>query len=70
MNLEKFGSEIKQARQKKQLTQEKAAELVGISRSHYAGIEGGRISPGSETLSLIGEKLEIDLNVIKSDSDI
>ncbi|HLL60244.1 MAG TPA: helix-turn-helix transcriptional regulator [Candidatus Nitrosocosmicus sp.] len=40
-----FGNNVRAAREKKNLSQEQVADLVGISVSYYAGIERGEENP-------------------------
>ncbi|CAN5171873.1 hypothetical protein BH09PAT1_BH09PAT1_1670 [soil metagenome] len=42
---EEFGKNIRHVREKRNLSQERVAELVGISLSYYAGIERGEENP-------------------------
>ena len=46
------------------LTQTDVAAAVGISRSHYAGIEGGTADPSLDLVWRIAERLGIDLELI------
>lgn len=44
-SLEEFGKNVRSVREKKRLSQEQAADLVGIAVSYYAGIERGEENP-------------------------
>lgn len=59
MNIEKIGKNLKKARQKKELTQVKVAEKVGIHPNYYAKIERGEIQPALDTLEKIFKVLGV-----------
>lgn len=58
-----LGLRIKEFRERKNLTQEKLAEMVGIDPKHLSRIENGRNYPSVDTL----EKLVDNLNVTFED---
>ncbi|MFO0739634.1 MAG: helix-turn-helix transcriptional regulator [Labilithrix sp.] len=58
----KIGTRIRSLREAKNLTQEKAAYESGLkSKGHLSGIEKGLIRPTLKTLTLLAERLEVDL---------
>ena len=60
---EALGMRIKEFRERKNFTQDKLAELVGIDPKHLSRIENGRNYPSIETL----EKLVQNLNITFED---
>ena len=61
LNLQK---NIKKYREKRKITQEKLAEITGISRDYISEIERGKKTPSLKRLILIAEALEIDIQVL------
>ena len=59
MNQKAIGRRIKEAREKKQLTQEQLAELVDLSPMHVSVIERGVKLPKLETLINIANVLNV-----------
>ena len=57
-----LGREIAGARVKKGMSQESLSAFAGMSRSHLAMIECGRVKPTVETLWRITDALEIELS--------
>lgn len=57
-----IGKKIKVERVKKDITQEKLAELSNLSRSAMGAIERGESSPTVETMYAISKGLKIDLH--------
>lgn len=57
----KVGMNIKLARTKLHMTQEKLSELSDISRSAMSAIERGESSPTVDTVSAIADSLDIEL---------
>ena len=57
----KYHELLRQARTKRELTQEEVAKKVGISRSYYGDIETGRTLPSGRTLLKINDVLPIFL---------
>ena len=57
----RFGTRLRQIRQARGLTQEKFAELIGISVDFLSLIERGINAPSFETLDQIGERLKLPL---------
>ena len=65
-----LGEHIKNARIKKELTQESLAELLDITPTHVKHIESGHRKPSIEILFRIAKILDMSVdNVIFSDSD-
>ena len=60
--LEILSHNIKKARIERSLTQERVAELVGISPVYYCQIELGNKSPSLETLINISEVMHISID--------
>ena len=65
--LKNLGINIKSERLRKNLTQEKLAELTNISRNSVSLIETGKINPTILKLVDIAKVLEIDINVLLKD---
>ncbi len=55
---EKLGSKIQRTRKSQGYSQEKLAELIGVSRTHMGHIEQGRKSPSLELLEKIAKILK------------
>ena len=53
---------IRAIRMKKKYTQEKVAELSGVSRSQIQRIEGGDVAPKMSTLSKLAKGLDCSVN--------
>ena len=53
---------IRAIRMKKKYTQEKVAELSGVSRSQIQRIEGGDVDPKMSTLSKLAKGLDCSVN--------
>nr|WP_287058715.1 helix-turn-helix transcriptional regulator [Phascolarctobacterium sp.] len=54
---------MKAARQNKRLTQEQAAEAVGLSAKHYGCIERGEVSTTIAVLTRLQQVLEFELSI-------
>ena len=67
MNQKAIGRRIKEAREKKQLTQEQLAELVDLSPMHVSVIERGVKLPKLETLINIANVLNVSADVLLQD---
>lgn len=65
--LKNLGINIKSERLRKNLFQEKLAELTNISRNSVSLIETGKINPTILKLVDIAKVLEIDINVLLKD---
>lgn len=59
---EKLGSKIQRTRKSQGYSQEKLAELVGVSRTHMGHIEQGRKSPSLELLEKIANILKVKVS--------
>lgn len=55
----RFGKRMRKFRRNKDLTQEKLAELVGVSVDFISLIERGLSSPSFETIQKLSEILEV-----------
>ncbi len=65
-----FGDKVKAARIKLNLTQEEAAERIGISRRAYISYEQDQARPrGVEKYKKLAKTLEIDINYILTDDE-
>ncbi|MUU06913.1 MAG: XRE family transcriptional regulator [Phascolarctobacterium sp.] len=58
-----MGRQLKAARQNKRLTQEQAAEAVGLSAKHYGCIERGEVSTTIAVLTRLQQVLEFELSI-------
>jgi len=56
-----LGKKIQKLRKDKNLTQEEAAEKIGISRAYMGFIEQGRYAPSLEILEKISKILKVPL---------
>lgn len=63
MELEYYGSKIKNKRKKEKLTQEEASKKIGISRSYYSDIENGRVIPSGKIILKINKVFPIFLDI-------
>jgi transcriptional regulator with XRE-family HTH domain len=63
----KFGEKIRSIRERKQITLKEVAEKAGLSESLISQIERNKVSPAIDTLLVIAEILEIDLEYLFSD---
>ena len=64
-----FGRAIKNARNAKKLTQEKLAEMIGITPAHMKQIESERRNASVEVLFKLVNALDLSLDFIFSNSD-
>lgn len=64
----KLGETIINLRKEKGLTQEKMAELLEVSRQTISRWENGTVQPSNENIILLCEKLEIDREVLFSET--
>jgi transcriptional regulator with XRE-family HTH domain len=60
-NLKVFGKHLRELRQSRGLSQEKMAELSGLHRTYYGGLERGERNPTLLTLIKISESIKINL---------
>lgn len=65
--LKNLGINIKSERLRKNLSQEKLAELTNISRNSVSLIETGKINPTILKVADIANVLEVDVNVLLKD---
>lgn len=63
-----LGREIKKSREKKQITQEKLAENVGLSSTHISNIETAHTKVSLSALVLIANELEESVDDLLSNS--
>ena len=59
-----FGAAVKKARISKNLTQEKLAELIGITPAHLKQLESGRRNPSFDVLFEIAHLLSLSLDAL------
>ena len=57
-----FPQRLKQLRQKKGLTQQKLAEILGIKRNTYSDWENGKTEPSFENLVKLADLFEVSLD--------
>lgn len=58
----KIGARLRALREAQSLTQEKLAYESGLaSKGHLSGIENGLVRPTLQTLSMLADRLEVDL---------
>jgi len=69
MNLSVLGSKIKTERKRQNITLEKLAERIGISRNFLWEIEAGRKAPAINTLYNIGVTLNASIDYLMGLSD-
>lgn len=67
MDTKAIGKRIKAAREKKGITQEKLAEIVGLSPMHVSVIERGTKPPKLETLVNIANALDVSADALLQD---
>lgn len=68
--MQSIGKTLQEARAKKGLTQEKMAQEIGVSRNYISDIESGRYVPSLKTTVKIATFLNINLNFLKSLTEI
>lgn len=69
-NLSKeFGKRIKIERIKKEVSQEKLAELSGLHRTTLGTIENGKTSPTLDSIAKIAKALNVTLSELLKDID-
>lgn len=56
---QEFGKRLREVREKKRLSQDETAELVGISVTYYAGMERGEENPTFAVIESICKGLQI-----------
>ena len=62
--LKKFGKNVKIERIKKDLTQERLAEIMGVSANYIASIEGGRANMSLYKICELSEFLDIKPKIL------
>lgn len=67
LRLKNLGINIKSERLRKNLSQEKLAELTSISRNSVSLIETGKINPTILKVLDIARILDVDVNVLTKD---
>ena len=61
----RIGQRIADLRKEKGLTQLDIANKTGIQRCHVARIEAGRYSVGLDTLAMIGDAMDMDIDYVE-----
>lgn len=61
---EQLGRKLRDAREKKKLTQSEIAKLASIQTNYYARIERGEENPSFEVLHSIAKALKVKLSEI------
>ena len=56
-----FGKACRQQREKKQLSQEKFALLIGMDRTYYASVEAGKRNISIQNIKKIADGFEISM---------
>lgn len=62
-HLESLGIKIKEAREKKKMTQVEVAKKAGLNTNYYACIERGEVNPSIEKLEEILKTVELKLTL-------
>ncbi len=65
-----MGQRIRDRRVDRRMTQEKAAEFLDISLTHYKNIERGRTSVSVDLLLVICERFKLDPTFVLTGKDI
>jgi transcriptional regulator with XRE-family HTH domain len=68
INYKKMGKRIKSARKKKKFTQERLAEITGLSNNYISNIERGSSIPSIDTLIKICNSLNVTPDFVLLDS--
>lgn len=63
-DLEQLGNNLKQARERKNLTQSEVAKIAGIQANYYARIERGEENPSFKIINSIRKALKVKLSEI------
>lgn len=64
------GRRLREARDRLELSQEKLAELSGVSRSHIAGIEAAQRTAGRQTLMNLGRCFNVPIDYFTNRDDL
>lgn len=62
MNFKNIGSNVRDLRNEKLLTQEELAKRAGVSQSLVARIEGGELCPSIKTLQKVADALGVEIS--------
>jgi transcriptional regulator with XRE-family HTH domain len=65
-----IGTNIKQIRELKNLSQEYVAQEIGVSQASYARIESGSIIPKVDRLQRIADILEVDMTTLLNTTNV
>jgi transcriptional regulator with XRE-family HTH domain len=69
VNAVKFPEKLKLIRRANNQTQEKFAQLLGISRGFLSGLELGKVQPSQLLINCVSLMFNIDRNWLMNDSD-
>lgn len=58
---ELLGMRVREVRKKRQLSQEKLAEKVGVDPKQISRIEGGKSAPSLDTLESLARSLQVEM---------
>jgi transcriptional regulator with XRE-family HTH domain len=58
-----FGREVKEARERRQMTQEQLADKVGVHQAYISHIERGRFNARIDTMAAIAVALDLHLGI-------
>lgn len=64
LNKKLLGKRIKQSRENKHLTQEKLAEMIGLSTFYISRLENGCKTPSLDTIIKISNTLEVSIDYL------
>lgn len=64
-----IGDNIKKVRKKRNVTQEKLATDIGLSRSYIGDLENNRYNPSTKTLEMLAQKLNVSTLYLSTGDD-
>ncbi len=62
--LKEFGNRLHDVRRKKGLTQQEAADMIGLSYTHYSNIEAGKINIKIDTLRKLASCFDVSTDYL------
>ncbi len=68
--LTNFGKKIRNIREKKGLSQEKFALLIGMDRTYYASVENGKRNIALKNIKKIADGFQISLKDLFDDKEL
>ena len=69
MFTKKFGDQLYGARAERHLSQEKMAELCGVSPRHYNDLENGKVNPHLDLAIRLSSLLDISIDNLRQFTD-